>query len=189
MEEEKIIISEIRIAEQNSMVVQEGEAGPGDFYNFDNGQVLATGDLDLDVLLLNVYREYEVYKKKRYSHSIPFTEEEKKNVLSKDKSAVLKESICFHLLLQKEIEEKKSFPYLMVFSRTNLSIGKDLDNFLKRMAFNQRPFFDIVLEFSRKKREGKDYFYYQKTWKEKRPSTEEEKEIALKWIEFLNKKK
>ena len=112
----------------------------------------------------------------------------KNRVLSKDKGAALKESICFHLLLLNEIEEKKSFPYLMVFSRTNLSIGKDLDNFLKRMTFNERPFFDMVLEISRKKREGKDYFYYQKTWKEKRPSTEKEKDVALKWVDFLNKK-
>jgi hypothetical protein len=86
----------------------------------------------------------------------------------------------FHLLLLDEIKEKKSFPYFMVFSRSNLPIGKDFENCSKRMSFNQRPFFDIAIELSRKKREGRDYFYFQKTWKEKRPTSSEEK-----WMIFL----
>ncbi len=73
----------------------------------------------------------------------------------------------------------------MVFKGAQLPVGRDLENFYKRMEFNERPFFDIVIEINRKKREGKNYFFFQKTWKEKREVSIEEKNTAEKWVNYL----
>lgn len=181
----KIIISEIKCAEQSSQVTLDGEVEPGDFYNFDNGQLVEKLGVPLSVLFLDYKKEYEIFKKNRYSHSIPFLESEKEKALSKGKEIEAKEVFIFNFLLLKEVKEKKSCPYFMVFKGAQLPVGRDLENFYKRMEFNERPFFDIVIEINRKKREGKNYFFFQKTWKEKREVSIEEKKTAEKWINYL----
>ena len=50
---DKIIISEIKCAEQSSQIVLDGEIEPGDFYNFDNGQLIEKLGKPLGVLLLS----------------------------------------------------------------------------------------------------------------------------------------
>tara|TARA_Y100001970_G_scaffold273906_1_gene372801 strand:+ start:831 stop:1400 length:570 start_codon:yes stop_codon:yes gene_type:complete len=181
----KIIISEIKCAEQSSQVTFDGEVEPGDFYNFDNGQLVEKLGEPLDVLFLDYKKEYEIFKNNRYSHSIPFLDSEKEKALAKGKKIEAKEVFVFNFLLLREINEKKSCPYFMVFKGAQLPVGRDLENFYKRMSFNERPFFDIVIEINRKKREGKNYFFFQKTWKEKRIVSSEEKKIAEKWINYL----
>ena len=181
----KIIISEIKCAEQSSQVTLDGEIKPGDFYNFDNGHLIEKLENPLDVLFLNFKKEYEIFKKNRYSHSIPFSDIEKDKALSKGKNIEAREVFLFYFILLKEIEKQKSFPYFMVFKGAQLPVGRDLENFYKRMTFNERPFYDIVIEINRKKRESKSYFFFQKMWKEKRDVNDEEKKVAEKWIEYL----
>lgn len=195
-------IPEIRLAQNTSKVVTEGEASPGDLYNTLDSEVVAkysaknpAESKSLEVIIFDltktwVLQKYDPQKQQWVWHkTLPITSKNAhwgRSIIGEDGQEMqVNHVLNYHVLLPSEISEDEAFPAVFRFRSTGLKAAKKMGVIIKKLQMKRLPSWHHTFILDRERQSNDKGTFFVPKISKGRVCTKEEKEESFKWFNQL----